>query len=93
MSAAPVGTLVTSGCGTQAALNHSVNKQRARDQEEEVAKVVEITLSITVEIEDEYTSSEQADDILETAKKTFSEAEVKLFAVDVRTKRESPDKS
>lgn len=58
-----------------------------------MAKIVEITLSITVEIDDEYTGSEQADDILETAKKTFTEGEVKLFTVDVRTKRESPDQS
>jgi hypothetical protein len=46
---------------------------------------VEVVLSIMVEVDDEYSGAQHADDIVLTAKRTFSSARVKLLDIGIGT--------
>jgi hypothetical protein len=51
--------------------------------EEALTKSVEVVLAILVEIDNEYSGAQHAEDIISTARRTFSDAKVKLLKVEV----------
>ena len=49
----------------------------------EVTKLVQVTLVIRVTVDDEYSGSDHANDIISTAKKTFTTADVKALTIEI----------
>lgn len=50
---------------------------------DKVTKFVEVTLVIKVTVDDEYSGSDHANDIISTAKRTFASADVKALTIDI----------
>lgn len=48
-----------------------------------MTKCVEVTLVIKVTVDDEYSGSDHANDIVSTAKKTFTTADVKALTIEI----------
>jgi len=48
-----------------------------------LTNTVEVVLAITVEVDDEYSSDQHAEDIVFTAKRAFPAAKVNLLNIDI----------
>jgi hypothetical protein len=48
-----------------------------------VSKFVEVTLSIRVIVDDEYSGGDHANDIISTAKRTFTTADVRALTIEI----------
>lgn len=50
---------------------------------DDVTKLVEVTLVIKVTVDDEYSGSDHANDIISTARKVFTTADVKALTIEI----------
>lgn len=55
-----------------------------------MTKFVEVTLVIRVTVDEEYSGSDHANDIISTAKRTFTTADVKVLTIEISNKDGSP---
>ncbi|MGB3645960.1 MAG: hypothetical protein WBA15_15950 [Mesorhizobium sp.] len=53
-----------------------------------MAKSVEVTLVITVSVDEQYSGADHATDIVSTAVKTFPAADVRILAISIASDRD-----